>query len=192
MGKHILVINGNPDPAPERLSGALANAYAAAAAGAGHSVDRLDIGAMEFPILRSGADFLAEPQNADILAARDAIRRADHLVFIYPLWLGGQPALLKAFMEQVSRAGFALEASEGGFPRGRLKGKTARVMVTMGMPALVYRLIYRAHAVRAFNAGILGISGIRPIATSYFGAVGLERRCREAIAAATALGRKAA
>ena len=191
MGKHILVINGNPDPAPERLTGAIAGAYAAAAADAGHSVARLDIGSLEFSILRSSADFLTEPGEAAIVAARDEVRRADHLVFVYPLWLGGPPALLKAFMEQISRAGFALQASEGGFPRGRLKGKSARIMVTMGMPALVYRLIYRAHGVRAFNASILGIAGIKPIATSYFGAVGLERRCREAVLAAGTLGRSA-
>lgn len=191
MGKHVLIINGNPDPAPERLTGAIVGAYAAAAAGAGHSVARLDIGSLEFPILRRSADFLTEPEDAAILAARDEIRRADHLVFVYPLWLGGPPALLKAFMEQISRAGFALQTSEGGFPRGRLKGKSARIIVTMGMPALVYRLIYRAHGVRAFNASILGIAGIKPIATSYFGAVGLERRCREAVLAAGTLGRGA-
>jgi putative NADPH-quinone reductase len=188
MGKHILVINGNPDPAPERLSAAIANAYGAAAAGAGHSVARLDVGALEFPILRSGTDFLTQPREAGIVTARDEIRRADHLVFVYPLWLGGPPALLKAFMEQVARASFALQASEGGFPMGQLKGKSARIIVTMGMPALVYRLIYRAHGVRAFNSSILGIAGIRPISTSYFGAVQLERRCREALVTAGTLG----
>ena len=191
MSKHILIINGNPDPAPERLSGGIANAYAAAAAGAGHSVARLDIGSLEFPILRSGADFLTEPHAPEIMAARDEIRRADHLVFIYPLWLGGPPALLKAFMEQVARAGFALQPGKGGIPLGQLKGKSARVIVTMGMPALAYRLVYRAHGVRAFNRSILGIAGIRPVTTSYFGAVGLERRCREAVQAAMLLGRNA-
>ncbi len=39
---------------------------------------------------------------------------------VYPLWLGGPPALLKAFLEQVSRAGFALTTGAGGLPgRGR-------------------------------------------------------------------------
>ena len=149
MGKHVLVINGNPDPAPERLSCAIANAYAAAAAGAGHSVARLDVGALAFPVLRHGADFLTVPVEAAIAAARGEINRADHLVIIYPLWLGGPPALLKAFMEQISRAGFALQAG-AGFPKGRLKGKSARIIVTMGMPALAYRLIYGGHGVKAF------------------------------------------
>ncbi|MNC90158.1 Flavodoxin-like fold protein [compost metagenome] len=94
-------------------------------------------------------------------------------------------------MEQVSRAGFALQAGPGGLPKGQLKGKSARIIVTMGMPALAYRLIYRAHGVKSFNRSILGLAGIKPIATSYFGAIGTERRCREAIAAATFLGQGA-
>jgi putative NADPH-quinone reductase len=191
MGKHVLVINGNPDPAPERLSCAIANAYTAAAAGAGHGVARLDVGALAFPVLRHGADFLTVPVEASIAAARSEINRADHLVIIYPLWLGGPPALLKAFMEQISRAGFALQAAPGGFPKGRLKGKSARVIVTMGMPALAYRLIYGAHGVKAFNRSILGIAGIKPIATSYFGGIGLERDCRAVVTAATTLGQGA-
>ena len=69
--------------------------------------------------------------------------------------------------------------------------RPGRVHGAMGMPALAYRLVYRAHGVRAFNRSILGIAGIRPIATSYFGAVGLERRCREAVQAAMLLGRNA-
>lgn len=188
MRRHILIINGNPDSAPERLSTALANAYAGAAAAAGFSVARLDLGEMDFPVLRHGADFLTRPSDSDIVHARDEILRADHLVFIYPLWLGGPPALLKAFMEQVSRAGFALTQGTGGFPKGQLKGKSARILVTMGMPALAYRLLYRAHGVQAFNRSILGIAGVRPIATSYLGAIGLERRCREALAIAASLG----
>jgi putative NADPH-quinone reductase len=188
MRKHILVINGNPDPGPERLSSALASTYAGAAAEAGYSVAQLNLGEMDFPLLSHSADFLQAPLDPDILQARDEIRRADHLVFIYPLWLGSAPALLKAFMEQVSRAGFALTQGTGGFPKGQLKGKSARIMVTMGMPALAYRLLYGAHGVKAFNRSILGIAGVRPIATSYFGAIGLEKRCREALAMATSLG----
>jgi hypothetical protein len=61
----------------------------------------------------------------------------------------------------------------------------------MGMPALAYRLVWRAHGVRSFNSSILGMAGIRPIATSYFGAIATERRCREALAAATSLGKEA-
>jgi putative NADPH-quinone reductase len=52
-----------------------------------------------------------------------------------------------------------------------LKGRSARVVVTMGMPALLYRLLYGAHGVKAFNRSILAISGVGPIATTCLGGV---------------------
>lgn len=48
------------------------------------------------------------------------------------------PALLKAFFEQTFRYGFAL-GKEERIPEGLLKGKSARIVVTMGMPAFIYR-----------------------------------------------------
>jgi putative NADPH-quinone reductase len=48
------------------------------------------------------------------------------------------PVLLKAFLEQVMRPGVALECRKHGFPRGLLAGHSARLVVTMGMPALIY------------------------------------------------------
>lgn len=192
MKRTILVINGHPDPAPERLCAALASAYASGAAGAGHSVARLDVGALDFPLLRHNGDFLTPPDNPGLVRARAEIMHADHLVLVYPLWLGAPPALLKAFLEQVSRAGFALTTGAGGFPKGQLKGKTARVIVTMGMPALAYRVLYGAHGVKALNRSVLGIAGVRPVRTSYLGMVGSQAACSKALAQVTALGRAAA
>ena len=108
MARHILVINGNPDPGSERLSAALASAYADGAEAAGHTVHRINVGGLDFPLLRSAAEFAAQPREPDIIAARGAMLLAQHMVFIYPLWLGGPPALLKAFMEQVARDEFAI------------------------------------------------------------------------------------
>jgi len=89
---HILVVNGNPDPAPERLTHALATAYQAGAESAGHQVRRLDIGTMGVPLLQAVADFQTEPEQADVLATRETLLWAHHLVFVFPLWLGGAPA----------------------------------------------------------------------------------------------------
>ena len=51
----ILIINGNPDPSSERLSAALAEAYASGAEAAGHEVRRLTFGKIDFPLLRWAA-----------------------------------------------------------------------------------------------------------------------------------------
>ncbi len=68
------------------------------------------------------------------------IRWAEHLLLFFPLWLGEMPALLKGFLEQVARPGFAFPR-DGKNPLTQkvLAGRSARVVVTMGMPALMYR-----------------------------------------------------
>jgi putative NADPH-quinone reductase len=72
------------------------------------------------------------------------------------------PAVLKAFLEQVMRPGVALEYRKHGFPRGLLAGRSARLVVTMGMLALIYRWYFRAHGVRGLEWSILGFAGIPP------------------------------
>jgi len=173
---NILVINGHPDPSPDRLTSALATAYGEGARAAGHQVKRIDIGALDFAVMRRAIEFETEPGEDAIIDARAAILAARHILFVYPLWLGGPPALLKAFMEQVARHAFALDAGPHGLPAGKLKGRSARVIVTMGMPALAYQLWFKAHGVKAFNGGILAIAGVKPIATTYFGGIGSARR----------------
>jgi putative NADPH-quinone reductase len=170
--KNILVINGNPDPAPERLSFALSQAYAAGARGTGCAVERLDIGSLYFPILRNTAEFAGPAQHRDIVDAYRAILRADHLVLIYPLWLGAAPALLKAFLEQLSCGESLIGHGGGHLPQGKLRGRSARIIVTMGMPALAYRLLFGAHGTKALERSVLRPAGLSPIRTSYFGGVG--------------------
>jgi putative NADPH-quinone reductase len=86
-----------------------------------------------------------------LVEPRDAIVSAQHLVIVFPLWHGTMPAILKGFIEQVMRPGVALEYRKHGFPRGLLSGRSARLVVTMGMPALIYRWYFRAHGVRGLE-----------------------------------------
>jgi putative NADPH-quinone reductase len=52
-----------------------------------------------------------------------------------------------------------------------LKGKSARVIVTMGMPGFVYKWYFGAHALKMFKRNILKFVGIGPIRSSIFGNV---------------------
>ncbi|HKJ88518.1 MAG TPA: flavodoxin family protein, partial [Gammaproteobacteria bacterium] len=52
-----------------------------------------------------------------------------------------------------------------------LKGKSARIVVTMGMPALVYRAYFRAHGLKNLERNILRFTGMRPVRASLFGLV---------------------
>jgi len=191
--KHILLINGNPDPSPERLTGALAKAYREGAEEGGCTVRQINVGDTAFSWLQNAQDFAAEAKDKTITEAQGAFLVADHLVFIYPLWLGSAPALLKAYMERVACGDFLLDKSGRGFPRGRLKGRSARVIVTMGMPALLYRLMFGAYGVKAFNRSILGMAGIRPISTTLFGGAQIQHpRSARTIDAVREMGRRKA
>lgn len=189
--KQILVINGNPDPAPERLSSALATAYQEGAEGKDCKVRRLDVGGLDIPVLRKAADFLTQATDRATTEAQEAFLAANHIVLIYPIWLGSPPALLKAFMEQLSRSEFLLKKKGDGFPAGGLKGRSARVIVTMGMPTLLYRTWFGAHGVKAFNQAILGMAGLSPIRTSYFGAAAIAPpRSGQLVEKVRAMGRR--
>ena len=184
MPRTVCIIQGHPHGSGKHLCHAIADAYADGAHAAGANVHRIDLGNMIIPLLRDPADFLSAPPEA-IASAQDAIREAEHIVVVYPLWLGTMPAVVKAFFEQLCRKGFAIEAStKGGWPKQMLKGRSARVIVTMGMPAAVYRLMFGAHGVRGFESGILGMAGIKPIRETLVGAVDtLNRNRSEALLA---------
>jgi putative NADPH-quinone reductase len=172
MPSQVLLIQGHPDPAGGHLGHALAQAYADGAREAGHAVQVLDVAQLDFPLLRSQHAWTHEPLPPALAPAQEAIRWARHLVFFFPLWLGGMPALLKGFLEQIAREGFAF-AKDGGNPLGRrlLKGRSARLVVTMGMPAAVYRYYFRAHSIKALERNILGFVGIGPIDETLIGLV---------------------
>lgn len=170
--KRILLIEGHPDPDPGRFNHALAEAYADGAREAGSDLTRLRLGEMDIPLLRRAEDWSAEPETEDLRAAQHAMGRADHLVLLHPLWLGGMPALTRAFFEQVSAGGamIALDRETGKWTR-KLAGKSARLIVTMGMPAFLYRLWFRAHSVRGFERNALKFAGVNPVRETLIGDV---------------------
>lgn len=193
MPRRILIIQGHPDAGARHFCHALASAYAEAAVAAGHSVQTLDVATLDFPLLRSKAEWDTGPVPPALKPAQEQIVWAEHLVFFFPLWLGGMPALLKGFLEQVARPGFALSAMDGkGLPKKLLAGRSARLVVTMGMPALVYRWVFRAHSLKALERNILGFVGIAPIHETLIGMVEGEARDRERwLARLARLGAKA-
>jgi putative NADPH-quinone reductase len=173
--RRILIIQGHPDASAPHLCHALAEAYADGARAAGHDVRIVAVATLDVPLLRSQREWEHTPLPAHLQAAQDDIGWAQHLVFFFPLWLGDMPALLKAFLEQVARPGFAFKAAAGKsdnpFNLKGLKGRSARVVVTMGMPALVYRWFFLAHSVRSLERNVLGFVGIAPVRETLVGMV---------------------
>ena len=181
MGKRVLVIDGHPDPAGTHLGNALAATYAGAARHAGHDIRRVTVATLDFPLLRSQAELERGALPASIGGVQEAIVWSDHIAIFYPLWNGGMPALLNGFFEHVFREGFSMSAGpphgvlsvldtlfNWDIPgvKGLLKGRSARIVTTMRMPAMVYRMFSLKGPER-----FLVLAGISPIRTTPLGGV---------------------
>ena len=170
--RNILIVNGHPDPKSKGLCHALADAYAQGARQSGVEVRRIDVARLDFGFLHSQAEFEKGAVPAAIADVQADLLWTDHLVVIFPLWLGDMPALLKAFFEQTLRPGFAFTNRPHGFPIMHLKGRSARIIVTMGMPAPVYRWFFLAHGLKNLERNILRFCGFRPVRSTILGSIG--------------------
>lgn len=189
--KRILVINGHPDPDPSHLCAGFAEAYARGATAAGHVVERLDVGALDFPLIRSLKDYQSGLFSPDIKTAQAAVQKADHLVLVFPIWFGGPPALLKAFFEQLLRKGLAIGSPQAAIT-SILTHKSIRLIVTMGIPTPVFTWLLGGHGVSGLERGLLWVTGMSPIRRTLFGRAHLDAPEQKArwLARTEALGRR--
>src|SRR4051812_27165252 len=192
LSRRILIIQGHPDSSERHFCHALADRYRAGAASASHELRMLEIAQLDFPFLRSKQEWEQGQLPPSLRDAQQDIAWAEHLVLIFPLWLGDMPALLKGFLEQVARPGFAIGVGgQGGAGAKLLKGRSARIVVTMGMPAFVYRWYFGAHSIRSLERNILRFVGIAPVRRSLIGLVEAKGGRRERwLAALARLGRR--
>ncbi len=195
MVRRILILDGHPDPSDGRFVHALAVAYREGAESGKHEVMCIRVADLQFPLLRTQAEYEhGDPVNC-IRHVQAAIEWATHVVIVYPLWLGSMPAMLKGLLEQVLRPGFGFSTLKlGRWPVKLQTGKSARIIVTMGMPGLIYRWYYRAHSVRSLQRNILRFIGFRHIRTTVIGSVAtMDREKRsQCLAEVRALGHAAA
>ena len=168
--KKILVINANPQV--ESLSGAFANEYIEGAVSSGGQCKLINLVNFDFdPVLKNGYTKKTE-MEPDLIQAQNGIKEADHLVFIYPTWWGTFPALLKGFIDRVFLPGFAFKYRENSVLWDKLlKGKSARLIVTMDSPLWYYRLVYGSPGHNAMKKSTLKFCGVSPVKVTAFGPV---------------------
>ncbi|MGE0828440.1 MAG: NAD(P)H-dependent oxidoreductase [Hyphomonadaceae bacterium] len=170
MPKRILILNGHPDGSSSRFIHALTLAYAEGARIGGHAIRVWRLADINPQPLRDAQDFAAPPTEPALSAIRNDWEWANHVALLFPLWLGGMPARLHALFEQIARGGFVAEIDAKGW-RPHLKGKSARIIVTMGMPAFAYRLVFGGHGVKRLERSILGFAGMGPLRETLIGGV---------------------
>ncbi len=169
---NILIIQGHPDTQENHLCHELISSYINGAEIADHSIKLYNIASIEFPLLRSKEDWEkgkeGTPEN--LKEIQEALMESDHIVIIYPLWLGTMPALLKGFLEQLLRPGVAITYKKE-YPQGLLENKSAHIIITMGMPGLIYRFFFFSHSLRNLKRNILNLIGIKKIKCTIIGSV---------------------
>lgn len=164
MTNRILIIDGHPDPKGSHFVHELADFYRQGAKGAGHAIRLLRVGEVRFPLLKNSKAYVSGKVPPSIVAAQKSILWADHIVVLYPLWLGTMPAKLKGFLEQVLRPGFAFaERGAGQHPQRLLKGRSARIVVTRGMHALFDEIDRSPRSIRNVAEDVLSVCGVRPV-----------------------------
>lgn len=168
MSTPILVVLGHPSG--ESFCAALARTYVEAARSSGHEVRLLALGEMTFdPILRHGYRCI-QPLEPDLAAAQEAILRAEHLVFVFPLWWGSMPALLKGFFDRAWLPGFAYQFRDRSpFWDKLLTGRSAHLLVTMDTPPWYHRWVAGRPGLRQMEQAILEFSGIEPVRCTELG-----------------------
>jgi len=168
MRKNTLVILGHPDE--NSFCGALAESYLEGAKSAGVDVREIRIGSLEFePVLRRRHENGRELEP-DLVRAQELIRWARHLVFIYPVWWGTIPALMKGFIERVFMPGFAFRYREDSpFWDRLLSGRSAHLIVTMDSPPWYYRWVFRMPGHNEMKRTVLGFCGVKPVKITSFG-----------------------
>jgi NAD(P)H dehydrogenase (quinone) len=166
----IMIVVGHPHV--DSYCEALGEAYRRGAETGGHEARLFALSRMNFDaILREGyrGEQALEP---DLVAAREALLASEHIVFVFPLWCGDMPAILKGFIERVLQPDLlAIQASGGKASWKVLKSKSARVIMTMGMPGWFYRWYFGAYALKLLRRNILHFTGVRPVHSTIHGMI---------------------
>lgn len=134
------------------------------------------------PVL--SAEELAAPEGAsapaDVAREQACIREADHITFIYPVWWGGMPAVMKGYLDRVLSYGFAYVYEEAG-ARGLLTGKKGSVICTTGFSNEEYKKLGMHDALRLIGDEVIfNFCGIEPVKHLFFGNIaGVSQETRE-------------
>ncbi len=122
-------------PSPGSYTRALADRAIGGLVAAGHGVDELDLYALGFRSAMSpeewgayeGDDPVTDPMVAD---HAELVKSAELLLFVYPTWWSGLPAILKGWLERVLVPGVAFRLDER---TGRVKPALTDVRMIVGI-----------------------------------------------------------
>ncbi|HOG23848.1 MAG: Modulator of drug activity B [Candidatus Omnitrophica bacterium ADurb.Bin292] len=167
-----LIIYSHPNPAS--FNHAIKEALVKSLKEKGKNVRTRDLYAMRFDPVLKADDFETLSRDKtprDIEIEQEHIRWADVLVFIYPIWWAGMPAITRGYVDRVLIKGFAYEETPQG-SKGLLQAKKVYIINTMGAPLSVYEEmgIFKAMDM-IYDQQLFGFCGFKVLGHKYFGSV---------------------
>ncbi|MCG8749170.1 NAD(P)H-dependent oxidoreductase [Tenacibaculum finnmarkense] len=164
--KHVLIINGHPDK--QSYNYVLSEAYLKGASKTTAVLSQINITDLDFNLNLAFGYRKRTELEPDLLIAIDKIKKATHIVWIFPMWWQGTPAIMKGFIDRTFLPGITYQPIEGKpFPEKLLKGKSARIIITTDTPRWYDFLVMKSPALRQFKKGTLEFCGISPVKTTY-------------------------
>ena len=167
-----LVITAHPSA--KSFNRAVVEAYTSALTQRGHRVDCRDLYAMSFNPVLSARDLAAASRgkaSRDIRAEQAAIRRADVVTLISPLWWSGFPAMLKGYLDRVFCAGFAYVIKGDRYLPG-LSGKKGVIITTSGATTQELKSGGTLRALRTIHdEGMMEFCGIEMVRHLYLSGI---------------------
>ncbi|RZJ52757.1 MAG: flavodoxin family protein [Flavobacterium sp.] len=168
--KKIVIINGHPNP--ESFNFGIAESYKNGSIASGAEVETITIADLDFnPNLKFGYQKRTELEP-DLLESWQKIQRADHLVWIHPVWWGGLPAITKGFIDRLFLPGMAFQYRENSVWWDKLlKGKSAHIIKTLDQPGWYYSLFFGRPSVNQLKKSVLQFCGVNPVKVTYIGII---------------------
>ena len=161
-------------PSVRSFNHAVVEAYTSELIERGHRVECRDLYAADFNPILSARDLAAVARGKlakDIKVEQAAIRRADVLTFISPLWWSGFPAMLKGYLDRVFCAGFAYVIKGEDYLPG-LSGKKGAIITTSGATAKELKSGGTLRALRTiYDEGLMEFSGIEMVRHRYLNGI---------------------
>lgn len=166
--KKILVILGHPSA--KSFNKTIFKRYIDSSLALGNQVRSLELGKLDFDVISRNPQDHGDKLESDLIKAQKDILWSEHLVFIYPIWWGNVPALLKGFIDRVFISGFSHRyLSNGGYEK-LLGGRSAHLIVTMDAPSIFESIFLHGAATnRVMKQATLEFCGIKPVKITRIG-----------------------
>ena len=170
----VAIIVGHPDA--KSFNFALAQAYKKGAEESGAEVKMIKVRELQFnPNLQFGYRKRTELEP-DLIKSQEVFKWADHLVWVYPVWWGSVPAILKGFLDRILLPGYAFKKREGSLWWDKyFKGRSSRIICTMDQPTWYYRIFYGGPSHSAMKKLTMNFIGVKSVKITAIGPVRLSK-----------------